>query len=74
MGVQIRELSGCRGRGCAVKENSELGFRKLRSFNIATHGGSKNNINVLVTSLMRALYFLNTDFLNANSGANLSYE
>lgn len=64
-------------RLCVVKEDGGLGFKKLRSFNVAMLEKQAwrlvNNINPLVTQLMRACYFSNTDFLNTKIGANPSY-
>lgn len=64
-------------RLCVVKEEGGLGFKKLRDFNIAMLAKQAwrliNNINPLVTQLMRARYFPNTDFLNAKIGVNPSY-
>ena len=64
-------------RLCDAKEAGGLGFKKLRTFNVAMIAKQAwriiNNINPLVTNLMRARYFPNSDFLNANIGVNLSY-
>ena len=55
-------------RLCAV-EDGGMRFRKLRSFNVAMLAKQAwrliNNINSLVTQLMRARYFPNSDFFNA---------
>lgn len=54
---------------CVSKENDGLGFKKLRSFNLfmlAKQGWRLvNNVNPLVTKLMQARYYPNSDFLNA---------
>lgn len=54
-----------------------LGFKSLRSFNVsmlAKQGWRLvNNVNPLVTRLMKAKYFPQSDFLNATMGANPSY-
>lgn len=62
---------------CEVKENGGLGFKDLRQFNVsmlAKQGWRLlNNVNPLVTSIMKARYYPNTDFLNAKLGANPSF-
>ena len=64
-------------RLCGVKEDGGLGFKKLRSFNIAMLAKQSwrliNNINPIVTQLMRARYYPNSYFLNAQIAANPSY-
>ncbi|XP_074356095.1 uncharacterized protein LOC141695776 [Apium graveolens] len=64
-------------RLCSVKGDDGLGFKKLRNFNLAMLAKQAwrliNNANSLVTSLMRARYFPNSDFVNAWIGANPSY-
>ncbi|XP_074351625.1 uncharacterized protein LOC141690750 [Apium graveolens] len=64
-------------RLCDVKEGGGLGFKELRSFNLAMLAKQAwrliNNINPLVTQLMRARYYPKSDFLNAKLGANPSY-
>lgn len=60
-----------------MKEDGGLGFKKLRSFNIAMLAKQEwrliNNTNPLVTRLMRSPYFPNSDFLSAQIGTNSSY-
>ncbi|WOG86655.1 hypothetical protein DCAR_0205872 [Daucus carota subsp. sativus] len=62
---------------CNVKAGGGLGFRGLSKFNLAmlAKQGCRllNNANPLVTSIMKARYFPETDFLQAKVGANLSY-
>ena len=62
---------------CAVKEAGGLGFKNLHQFNIAMLAKQGwrflNNSNPLVTSIMKARYFPNTDFLHAKLGDNPSY-
>lgn len=56
-------------RLCKIKEDGGLGFKRLRSFNIAMLAKQAwrliNNVNSLVTQLMHARYFPQSDFLNA---------
>ncbi|XP_074352546.1 putative mitochondrial protein AtMg00310 [Apium graveolens] len=78
--------SGTNGRGikwmswsrlAEVKEGGGLGFKKLREFNLAMIAKQAwrllNNLNPLVTTIMKARYYRDTDFLNANLGVNPSY-
>ncbi|XP_074352871.1 putative mitochondrial protein AtMg00310 [Apium graveolens] len=62
---------------CGVKEAGGLGFKSLGNFNLsmlAKQGWRlENNVNSLVTNLMKARYFPNSDFLNATLGNNPSY-
>ena len=64
-------------RLCTVKEAGGLGFKNLRQFNVAMLAKQGwrfvNNSNPLVTNIMKARYFPNTDFLNATLGDNPSY-
>lgn len=64
-------------RLCNVKEDGGLGFKNLRSFNIAMLAKQAwrlvSNTNSLVARLMRARYFPRSDFLNAQIGTNPSY-
>ncbi|WOG90771.1 hypothetical protein DCAR_0310016 [Daucus carota subsp. sativus] len=64
-------------RLCKVKEAGGLGFKDLRSFNVAMLAKQGwrllNNENPLVTNILKARYFPNTDFLNAKLGNNPSY-
>ncbi|KAL8102066.1 hypothetical protein AgCh_026811 [Apium graveolens] len=64
-------------RMCVTKEAGGLGFRELRKFNIAMLAKQGwrllNNENPLVTSLIKARYYPNSDFLNAKLGSNPSY-
>lgn len=64
-------------RLCSVKEDGGLGFKKLRDFNIAMLAKQAwrivNDINPLVTSIMRARYFPKSGFLDAKIGSNPSY-
>lgn len=57
-------------RLCNVKEVGGLGFKKLRQFNIAMLAKQSwrliNNSNPLVTKLMQARYYPDTDFLMQN--------
>lgn len=62
---------------CQVKEAGGLGFKKLREFNIAMLEKQAwrlvNNCNPVVTALMKARYYPNSEFLNAKIGSNPSY-
>lgn len=54
-----------------------LGFRKLQEFNVAMLAKQAwrliNNTNPLVSGLMKARYYVNTDFLEAKLGDNPSF-
>ncbi|XP_074323324.1 putative mitochondrial protein AtMg00310 [Apium graveolens] len=60
-----------------AKASGGLGFRELSKFNLAMLAKQGwrllNNVNTLVTSIMKARYFPETDFLQAKVGANPSY-
>lgn len=60
-----------------MKENGGLGFKRLRDFNIAMLAKQAwriiTNANPLVTDLLRARYFSNSNFLDAKIGRNPSY-
>lgn len=62
---------------CVSKYGGGLGVRSLRCFNtamLAKEGWSiLTEANSLVSKIMKARYFPNTDFLNAELGANPSY-
>lgn len=62
---------------CDEKENGGLGFKDMHQFNIAMLAKQGwrllNDDNPFVTSIMRARYFPNTDYLNAKLGDNPSY-
>lgn len=62
---------------CEPKAGGGLGFRELNKFNVdmLSKQGWRllNNENPLVTSTMKAKYYLNSDFLNAKVGANPIY-
>lgn len=62
---------------CTSKERGGLGFRELNQFNLAMLAKKGwtlfNNENSLVTSLLEAWYFSNSDFLSATLGNNPSY-
>ncbi|XP_074374083.1 uncharacterized protein LOC141714463 [Apium graveolens] len=64
-------------RMCTVKEDGGLGFKKLRNFNKSMLSKQAwrlvNNTNPLLTRIMQAKYFPESDFLNAKLGANPSY-
>lgn len=64
-------------RICDVKEEGGLGFKKLSEFNIAMLAKQAwrliNNVNPLVTQIMKARYYPNADFLQASLGVNPSY-
>lgn len=55
-------------RLCEVKEGGGLVFKKLREFNIAMLAKQAwrlmNNSNPLVTNLMKARYFANSEFID----------
>lgn len=74
-GKRIKWLSW--DRMCDAKEGGGLGFKKLRNFNVAMLAKQGwrliNNNNPLVTQQMKARYFPNKDFLNADLGPNPSY-
>ncbi|KAL8126011.1 hypothetical protein AgCh_013344 [Apium graveolens] len=74
-GKGIRWLSW--ERMCTAKEGGGLGFKELNKFNIAMLAKQGwrllNNQNPLVTSIMKAKYFPNCDFLQAKLGVNPSY-
>ncbi|XP_074355726.1 uncharacterized protein LOC141695374 [Apium graveolens] len=78
--------SGNSGRGikwiswerlCTVKEDGGLGFKRLREFNVAMLAKQAwrviNNANPLLTDLLRARYFPNSNFLDAKLGSSPSY-
>ncbi|XP_074327019.1 putative mitochondrial protein AtMg00310 [Apium graveolens] len=58
-------------------EDGGMGFKKLRSFNVAMLAKQAwrliNNTNPLVTQLMCARYFPTSDFLNVKLGVNPSF-
>lgn len=60
-----------------VKEDGGLGFKILRDFSIAILVKQAchvvNNTNTLVTSILRARYFPNLNFLDAKLRTNPSY-
>ena len=62
---------------CTVKEAGGLGFKNLRAFNMAMLAKQGwrliNNTNHLVTGIMKARYFPNSEFLDAKLGDNPSY-
>lgn len=64
-------------RFCDVKEGGGLSFRILREFNMAMLAKQAwrlmNNLNSLVTPIMKAKYYASSDFLNATMGNNSSY-
>lgn len=64
-------------RLCAIKDAGGLGFKDLQKFNLAMLAKQgwrlQNNSNPLVTSIIKARYFPETDFLNAKLGDNPSY-
>ncbi|KAL8120291.1 hypothetical protein AgCh_017451 [Apium graveolens] len=64
-------------RICEVKEAGGLGFKKLTEFNLAMLSKQAwrlvNNVNPLVTQLLKARYYPKSDFLNASLGTNPSY-
>lgn len=64
-------------RMCTVNEDGGLGFKNLRAFNLAMLAKQGwrllNSTNPLVTALMKARYYPDTDFLNARIGANPSF-
>lgn len=65
------------GEVCEIKESGELGFRKLTKFKLAMLAKQAwrliNNVNPLVTAIMKAKYYAHTHFLNAVVGTNPSY-
>lgn len=64
-------------RICEVKENRGSGFKRLREFNLSMLAKQAwrihNNANSLVSQLMKARYYPNSDFLGASLGNNPSY-
>ncbi|XP_074328110.1 putative mitochondrial protein AtMg00310 [Apium graveolens] len=64
-------------RLCEAKEGGGLGFRKIQEFNIAMLSKQAwrllNDANPLVTQLMKSRYYVDSEFTNANLGANPSY-
>lgn len=64
-------------RLCAVKEGGGLGIKELYQFNLAmlAKQGRRliNNVNPLVSNLMKARYYPNEEFLNATLGFNPSF-
>ncbi|KAL8112201.1 hypothetical protein AgCh_019769 [Apium graveolens] len=64
-------------RLCEVKEGGGLGFKRLREFNMTMLAKQAwrlmNNANPLVTAIMKAKYYVDGEFLNANLGTNPSY-
>lgn len=59
------------------KESGGMGFRELQKFNLAMLSKQGwmllNNVHPLVTSLMKARYFPESEFLDAKIGNNPSY-
>lgn len=62
---------------CRPKAKGGLGLRRLKEFNLAMLAKQGwrilNNSNSLVAEVMKAKYFPNLDFLNAQMGSNPSY-
>lgn len=62
---------------CNIKEVGGPGLKNLQQFNVAMLDKQGwrlvNESNPLITSIMKARYFPNTDFLNAKLGENPSY-
>lgn len=60
-----------------MKEEGGLGFKKLREFNISMLAKQvwrlMDNANPLVTELMKARYYNNSEFLDAQMGDNPSF-
>lgn len=75
--LEEKGYGGCLGRGYASLKKGGLGFKDLKSFNIAILAKQCwrliNDSNPLVTRIMKARYYPNTDFLNAQIGENPSY-
>ncbi|XP_074347583.1 uncharacterized protein LOC141686447 [Apium graveolens] len=78
--------NGGRGKGirwlawerlCEGKQNGGLGFRDLKKFNVAMLAKQGwrllNGDNALVTNLMKAKYYSNSNFLDATLGVNPNY-
>lgn len=65
------------GEALCVEFGGGLGVRSLRNFNVAMLANQGwrilNNTNLLVSKIMKARYFPNTDFLNVEIGANQNY-
>lgn len=57
---------------CDPNDDGGLGMKRLKNFNVATlakqNGRILNNVNPLVSAIMKAWYFPNKDFLNAELG------
>ncbi|KAL8108548.1 hypothetical protein AgCh_024858 [Apium graveolens] len=71
-------LNGQNYNGILKKtEDGGLGFKKLREFNVAMLAKQAwrivNEVNPLVTKVMRARYFAGSNFLEAKLGNNPSY-
>lgn len=64
-------------RLCALKEGGGLGMKELYKFNIAMLAKQGwrlvNNVNLLVSSLMKGRYYPKEDFLNAAMWSNPSF-
>lgn len=64
-------------RLCMPKASGRLGVHDLKKFNLSMLAKQGwrilNASNPLVTAIMKAKYFPNTDFLNAQLGSNPSY-
>lgn len=64
-------------RLCEVKEGGGLGFKNLSEFNVAMLAKQACRLlrgdNPLVTQLMKAHYYADTDFLEATLGPNPSF-
>lgn len=62
---------------CTPKNGGGLGMKRLRDFNVAMLAKQGwrilNNVNPLVSAIMKARYFSNTDYLNAELGFNPSF-
>lgn len=62
---------------CDPKAGGGLGMKRLKEFNVSMLAKQGwrilNNVNPLVSAIMKARYFPNKDFLNAELGANPSF-
>ncbi|XP_074351308.1 putative mitochondrial protein AtMg00310 [Apium graveolens] len=64
-------------RLCKPKSHGGLGVRSIKNFNLAMLAKqgwrNLNESNPLFSAIIKANYFPNTDFLNAQLGSNPSY-
>lgn len=71
------ELNGWPGIVCVKSRMGDLGFKKLRDFNLAMLAKQDwrlmNNDNPLVTKFMKARYYADTEILDSILGAKTQF-